>query len=275
MIGLAVAVLVASVLGSLHCVGMCGPLALWASGAGQKQPGMQVWAKLSAYHFGRLLTYLSAGVAGGLIGSLVTTGGSLLGLQSLAARLVGGGMIAFGIIRLAEIAMPGVMKNSKKESNKNSGFGHWISGWVASKRPLIQRLPKAARGVAAGALTTLLPCGWLYVFVLVAAGTGSVGPAMLVMLAFWVGTVPALTALVAGSFGVATRVRPLLPLLGCLLLLVTGFYTATGRAAADLRPLTMRAAELSDRPQATSESLATSETLLELTNEPLPCCVEK
>ena len=287
MIGLAVAVLVASVLGSLHCVGMCGPLALWASGAGQKQSGTQVWTKLTAYHFGRLLTYLTAGTAAGIIGSLVSAGGSLIGLQSLAARLVGGGMIAFGIIRLAEITMPGVMKKRATVADKGkpgasvspmagtgaSGIGGAVSGkisaWIAGRRPLIQKLPGLSRGVAAGALTTLLPCGWLYVFVLVAAGTGSVLPALMVMAAFWIGTLPALTALVVGSFGVAARVRPALPLLGCVLLLVTGFYTATGRAAADLRPLTMRAAELAAEREAPQSRLAN------LTNEPLPCCVEK
>lgn len=295
MIGLAIAVLISSVLGSLHCVGMCGPLALWASGvgagrgvvgngvAGVKPPRAQVWGRLTAYHLGRLITYMTAGLLAGLIGSLISTGGSFVGLQSLAARSVGGVMLALGMIRLAELAFPRVMKPHASGGRQGVGtqgvgtqgvgtgavsWSHWISAWVARRRPFIQRLPGLARGLAAGALTTLLPCGWLYVFVLVAAGTGGVVSAMMVMFAFWLGTLPALTALVAGSFGVAGRIKPLLPLLGCLLLLASGLYTATGRAAADLKPLTLRAAELSGGEQAGKDMLK------QLFGEPLPCCVE-
>lgn len=282
MIGLAIAVVVSSVLGSIHCVGMCGPLALWASGVskaggvagaakganGQGGARAQIWTRLTAYHLGRLSTYLVAGLMAGLIGSMISAGGSFVGLQSLAARSVGGVMLALGLIRLAELAFPKLMKPKSKTAGQ-AGWGNWISAWVAGRRPFIQRLPGLGRGYAAGALTTLLPCGWLYVFVLVAAGTGGVVSAMMVMLAFWLGTLPALTALVAGSFGVAGRIRPLLPLLGCLLLLASGFYTATGRAAADLKPLTMRAAALSNHESSNEEMLE------QLSDEPLPCCVEQ
>ena len=272
MMGLAAAVVISSVLGSLHCVGMCGPLALWASGAGQsngrgqQQATHQVWIKLGAYHFGRLITYSVAGALAGLVGSMVSAGGSLVGLQSLAARLVGGAMIAMGIVRLFELAMPSVMQRRSPAAEKS--FGNGIAGWVARRRPWIQRLPGVGRGVAAGALTTLLPCGWLYVFVLVAGGTGGVLSAMLVMFAFWIGTLPALTALVAGSIGLATKVRPALPVFGCVLLLLTGFYTATGRAAADLQPLTQRARELAN------QGLSSDDAMRRLVDDPLPCCVD-
>ena len=54
----------------------------------------------------------------------------------------------------------------------------------------VRRQSPTARGAATGLLTTLLPCGWLYVFVATAAGTGRVPDAMLVMLVFWLGTLP-------------------------------------------------------------------------------------
>ncbi len=275
MIGLLLAVMVASVLGSLHCIGMCGPLALWASGAGNRDG--RVGARLAAYHLGRLITYLTAGGIAGLAGAMLTAGGSLVGAQALASRVVGVAMIAMGLVRVADWLAPrwtGIQKGAIVATPQVP----WITQFVAARRPWIARLPGAMRGVAAGALTTLLPCGWLYLFVLVAAGTGGIVPAMLIMLAFWLGTLPALSALVAGAFSVAPRLRPLLPVLGAVVLLLTGLYTATGRASADLSPLSERAAEIALKSQQSSlqksEQGSALQTLHDLQNEPLPCCVE-
>jgi sulfite exporter TauE/SafE len=275
MIGLLLAVMVASVLGSLHCIGMCGPLALWASGAGNRDG--RVGTRLLAYHLGRLATYLTAGGIAGLAGAMLTAGGTLVGAQALASRAVGVAMIAMGLVRVADWLVPswtGVQKSAIVASPKVP----WITRFVAARRPWIARLPGAMRGVAAGALTTLLPCGWLYLFVLVAAGTGGIFPAMMIMVAFWMGTLPALSALVAGAFSVAPRLRPLLPVLGALVLLITGLYTATGRASADLSPLSERAAAIAMRSQQSSgqrtEPSSALQTLQGLQGEPLPCCVE-
>ncbi|MEL6106783.1 MAG: sulfite exporter TauE/SafE family protein [Planctomycetota bacterium] len=66
------AIVLASVLGSTHCVGMCGPLALWASGA-LDQSRQKVLANTSLYHLGRLFTYAMMGLLAGGIGELVTS----------------------------------------------------------------------------------------------------------------------------------------------------------------------------------------------------------
>jgi hypothetical protein len=272
VIGLLIAVLVASVLGSMHCVGMCGPLALWASGAGSERRG-SVWLRLSAYHLGRLLTYTVAGALAGSVGALVSAGGSMVGIQSAAARIVGGAMIALGIVRLAEWLLPGVMRG--RQSAGEGAAGGRIARWISQARPTISRFPVLARGFAAGSLTTLLPCGWLYLFVLVAAGTGHPLSAVAVMWAFWLGTVPALTALVAGAWRLAPQLGRAVPVLGAALLLATGFYTATGRAAADLAPLADRAAALRDGQQdgaAAGDAQSATRTLQALSDEPLPCC---
>lgn len=266
MIGLMGAVVLASLLGSMHCVGMCGPLALWASDASRRDG--RVWQRLSAYHLGRLLTYVTAGIIAGLTGAMLSAGGAIWGAQALAARVVGTAMIAIGIVRLLDWLLPSWTGIGKQQAVGGAGLGTWVTRFVAAQRPRIAKLPTTTRGVAAGALTTLLPCGWLYLFVLLAAGTGAVVPAVSVMVAFWLGTLPALTALVAGTFGMAKGLRPFLPMLGALLLLVTGLYTATGRAAADMRPLRAKAEQLAADPE---HSLV--EQLGTLQDEPLPCCV--
>ncbi|MEM9585797.1 MAG: sulfite exporter TauE/SafE family protein [Planctomycetota bacterium] len=300
------AVLVASVMGSLHCVGMCGPFALWASGAAANQSG--VVSKLTLYHLGRLITYTVAATLVGVIGMLLTSGGSLLGWQSLAARVAGAAMMVIAIVKLArwlrgkrwrghenvsaslqsnEIASPPV------SDRRSFRPGQWITQAVGSARPMLKKIPEPIRPLFAGSLTTLLPCGWLYVFLLVAAGTGSVATSIAVMASFWLGTIPALTTLALGALRLTPVLRPALPVIGAGLLFFTGLYTATGRASADLTQLNQPvasepvpeaaataatcphcvAAGLESTGAATAEPMSL-ESLKQITEQPLPCCAD-
>ena len=92
------AVVTASVLGSMHCVGMCGPLALWASGAGDGTSRLAL--NTSLYHFGRMLTYALVGLLAGLVGQLTDFGGEVLGVQLAAARIVGVIMVVMGVLQV-------------------------------------------------------------------------------------------------------------------------------------------------------------------------------
>jgi len=68
------------------------------------------------------------------------------------------------------------------------------------------------RGAATGLLTTLLPCGWLYVVVATAGGTARVIDAMLIMFVFWLGTLPMMVTIGLGAqrmFGAFQRRLPL------------------------------------------------------------------
>ena len=70
------------------------------------------------------------------------------------------------------------------------------------------------RALSTGLLTAFLPCGWLYLFALKAAGTGSPLQGALFMIAFWLGSVPALVLvgpacrLWPGCWGGACRWSP-------------------------------------------------------------------
>jgi sulfite exporter TauE/SafE len=246
------AVLVASLLGSLHCVGMCGPLALWATGGGMRHRAVV------AYHLGRLTTYWSAGLAAGVLGSAVSIGGELAGYQSLAAKVAGFLLVIVGVVRLASLHpmfRPAATAGSSSPSR--------LTALLHAAKPMIAGRGPAARAYLGGLLTTWLPCGWLYLFVLVAAGTGNIASALLVMTAFWLGTLPALTTLVFGARTLIPRFRTALPIAASVLLIVTGLYTATGRAAADLSSM-VAPQDLVDDPSPTS--------LVPLKDEPLPCC---
>lgn len=256
MFALGMAVVVASLLGSLHCVGMCGPLAIWATSEGTKP------VTLVSYHLGRLTTYLSAGLMAGLLGSALTIGGDFAGLQSLAAMIAGGILVLVGLIRMARMLpafrrpVVGVPIPIPKPSR--------IAGWLHHAKPLLASRGPLGRSYLAGLFTTWLPCGWLYLFVLIAAGTGSVISALAVMLAFWIGTLPALTGLVLGAGSLMKRSTTIMPIAASLLLIATGLYTATGRASADLTSIVS--------PMTSNVQDPTS--LISLQNEPLPCCQE-
>lgn len=231
MLTLAIAVLFASFLGSLHCVGMCGPFAIWATHGGAAR------TSITAYHFGRLTTYLSAGLVAGILGSMVQVGGEIAGYQSLAAKIAGGLLIFFGIAKLLTL-LPWFRGNPSEV--KPSA----VAGLLQRLKPIIGDRGPLARAYFAGLLTTWLPCGWLYLFVLIAAGTGQVAHAVVVMAAFWLGSLPALTALALGARQLIPRFQSSLPIIAGVLLIMTGLYTATGRAAADLSTMVAPKVEL-------------------------------
>src|SRR6056297_1565861 len=261
------AVATASLLGSMHCVGMCGPLAMWASGIGTSVSRTTIAASTSLYHLGRLTTYLLAGLFAGAVGNAVDLGGQLVGVQVAAARVVGVLMILIGAVKLWTLikgrstsALP--LKPSR------------ISGMLIRLRPYLFRLPPLQRGFATGLLTTLLPCGWLYLFALLAAATADPLMGMIVMAAFWVGTVPALTALVAGSQLLSRRFTTAIPIAAAMLLMLTGGYTALGRGFADLDSLAkLQAAVAIDQRDPDSDRLL--EQVERTTSQPLPCCVQE
>ena len=266
MIGFAIAIMAASLLGSLHCVGMCGPFALWATGQSRS------FYVITSYHLGRLSTYLSAGLISGVIGSTVTIGGEFAGLQSLAAKAAGVALVLVGIVQL--VRRTSLWKNALQRWRGNPSEDtviapSKIAGWLHAAKPLLTSQGPMGRAYLGGLLTTWLPCGWLYLFVLVAGGTGHVMSALIVMTAFWIGTLPALTGLIYGAGSLAMRFRRAIPTATSVLLILTGIYTATGRAAADLSSLRPDEASMQAAEQLDGRALdAIDET-------PLPCCCQE
>ncbi|MFK8111622.1 MAG: sulfite exporter TauE/SafE family protein [Rubripirellula sp.] len=253
------AIATASVLGSMHCVGMCGPLAIWASGAAENHPRRRVWNASALYHVGRLATYLLMGLIAGLLGQLVDLSGEAIGIQVAAARVAGVLMVAMGIYQLREF-LPFIRRGGELQPSQ-------IGGLLVKLRPYVFRLPLPARAFATGLLTTFLPCGWLYLFALVAAGTGSMVVGPVVMAAFWVGTVPALVGLVAGTRVLTKRFTVAIPAVASLLLVLTGCYTASGRGFASIRSLQDLQATAGLNVAVTSAADVTK-----LQDVPLPCC---
>lgn len=198
MTGLLGAILLASLVGSLHCAGMCGAFVTLACGFDRANKAQH--ARLQAcYHGGRLVGYTTLGLIAGTIGHAIDLGASAAGLGRVASLLAATTilLVAVGVVlrtlgvRLPHAPVPKPLK---------SAFGAGVKRFSAA-RP-------TARALAIGSLTALLPCGWLYAFALVAAGTGSPAWGAAVMAAFWVGTVPILASVGLGAATLNRRFGP-------------------------------------------------------------------
>ncbi|MDX2182825.1 MAG: sulfite exporter TauE/SafE family protein [Gemmatimonadaceae bacterium] len=210
MTALLVAIFVASLVGSAHCAAMCGSFACLANGRASG------W-----YHAGRLVSYLTLGVIAGAMGGLVNLGGAWVGVQRAATIVASLLIVVWGVVMLAEqrgvrVPLPSVATPAQR----------WLGGALHALRDR----PPALRGAALGLLTTLIPCGWLYAFVVSAAGTGRVVSAGAVMLAFWAGTVPALATLGLGATRLSAPLRARLPQLSAVALVTVGLLSLAWRA---------------------------------------------
>ena len=216
------AVLSASLLGSLHCVGMCGGfVALYST------PETGGWRSQSAYHLGRLISYATLGALAGFAGShLDLAGETLLGMQRVAAVAMGVLLIFMGVKALGLIPSPSqgapvVGIEDPKRPSLIARLRRRVSGLYRSKGP--------GPALAVVLLSTVLPCGWLWGFVAVAAATGSAWLGAVWMAAFWIGTVPAL-----GSLGFATKLmgsalRPYAPRLTAAVMIGFGVLALAGK----------------------------------------------
>ncbi len=153
-------VLVAALVGSPHCVGMCGSLACAASGGA---------SDMVAYHTGRIATYAALGALSGALGQSLP-GPPWVGSLVAAALLVGFAASLAGILPDWKPSIPGLGVAGARLARR--------SGWSA----------RAAFGVVNG----LLPCGLVYATLAVPVALADPWAGAAAMTLFGVGTVPAL-----------------------------------------------------------------------------------
>ncbi len=155
--------------GSLHCAGMCGPLALALPPTGRTTAGFALGRVV--YNLGRLVTYCLLGLLFGFIGQTLL----VAGLQRWVS--IGLGMLLLlGLLGSRKLALsaPVVRLLNRLKSA--------MSGWLQTRT-------LTALAVLGG-LTGLLPCGLVYVACAGAATTDHWHLGALYMLVFGLGTVP-------------------------------------------------------------------------------------
>ena len=198
-----------------HCVGMCGGIVIAYSSTKIKSDWtkqVQALAHL-LYSFGRISTYMILGALFGLVGGVVTFDNLTSGIFLL---LTGFMMVLVGLSLLGKIKFLTILEHT------------------CSKSPLYQNTFKALLGSQSlfsfyllGMLNGLLPCGFVYVFAITAASTGSAFWGAFVMLIFGLSTLPALFSLgfFVGVFK-QSNLRDLFIKLASILVIAFGIYIA-------------------------------------------------
>lgn len=195
--------------GSMHCAGMCGPIAL-ALPKGQGGMMSMIGGRL-AYNGGRILTYA-------LFGAVVGLGGSGISLAGYGRDL----SIIAGVLMIA-------MALAQMVLHRTVHTPQWFLRWTSPLRTrlggLMQRRSTSAL-FGIGLLNGALPCGMVTAALVGAVGTGSVFDAVLFMASFGLGTTPMMAAIALGAPMATARVRtafrsaaPVIALvMGCVIL---------------------------------------------------------
>ena len=200
------AALILGLAGSLHCVGMCGPLVLSLpiSPGGRRSHIVQ----LLMYHAGRSGAYAALGAGFGLLGKGLAMAGLQQGLS------IGAGIImlvmaifAWRVERLAALA---------------PGFNTFAT-FVSARMARLLKSESKGTWLGLGALNGLLPCGMVYAALAGAIGQADWGRGALFMLLFGLGTAPLLIGVGLARQRLSPEIRSRLRIVQPILLLLAGY----------------------------------------------------
>ncbi|WP_430927683.1 sulfite exporter TauE/SafE family protein [Polaribacter marinivivus] len=175
--------LIFGLLGSFHCIGMCGPIAFMLP-VDREKP-IKRFLQILSYHLGRIFTYAIIGILFGILGK----GFYLFGFQQQLSIIAGLTMILI-------VVFPKITKHN----------------WLSKKMSFVILKVKSALGkelqkkkndtfFVLGFLNGFLPCGLVYMAVLGALATPTITQASFYMILFGIGTIPLMTAFVyLGNF---------------------------------------------------------------------------
>jgi sulfite exporter TauE/SafE len=167
---------VLGLLGSFHCVGMCGPIAFMLPV--DHTNSYKKTIQIAIYHFGRLISYSIIGLIFGLVGK----GLYIFGLQQQLS-------IVIGVLMIVVILIP------YKTFNKYN-FSKPLFNLISKvKSALGEALKKKTSDtfLTIGFLNGFLPCGLVYMALFAAIATGNTYQGSLYMLFFGLGTIPLMT----------------------------------------------------------------------------------
>ena len=222
MTALALTVLAASLVGSLHCAGMCGGFVAFYTGAGGRRQGLGH----AAYNIGRLAAYATLGALAGTLGAALDLASAPAGIQRGAAVLAGALIALWGTRTLLETAGVRMARLEPPAA---------LRGAVARGVAAVAVEPPVTRALVIGLLTGLLPCGWLYAFIVTAAGTGDPLRGAGLMAVFWLGTLPVMAGLGVAVQALAGSLRRWVPAVCAVAMIVVGLLAVAGRARAPER----------------------------------------
>jgi sulfite exporter TauE/SafE len=197
-------------IGTGHCVGMCGPLVFALPGrTGRFLPHL-------FYHFGRVATYTVIGGVMGGIGQLMAGAAAESGLGAAAIIKVSLWLVASTLLLVLGINRLGVIREpdwlSKVSPERIPGFKGALHGAVGNRGGTAFFLM--------GAILGFLPCGLSYGAFAQALGSASAAQGFLTTLAFAFGTAPGLLLLGTGASALFSRYRRQSDIIAGILMIV-------------------------------------------------------
>lgn len=175
-------------LGSFHCIGMCGPIALALPV--HSFSGVQKYTGILLYNVGRAVTYSLLGFAFGFVGSQFR----LWGLQQVISIGAGVMILLFILSRFSFASkVPGMTR-----------LNLWVQQGLGK---LLTTAKNPASLFPVGLLNGLLPCGLVYVAIAAALATMSSLNAMLLMFSFGIGTIPVMAGLMMFGHLISINIR--------------------------------------------------------------------
>ncbi|WP_347173875.1 sulfite exporter TauE/SafE family protein [Polaribacter uvawellassae] len=185
-------------LGSFHCIGMCGPIAFMLPV--DRTNNAKRILQVSVYHLGRMFSYGVLGLLFGFLGK----GFYLFGFQQYLSIII-------GVLMILMVVLP------KKTINRFSITKPIYKILSGVKNRLGKELKKKKTDTffTIGFLNGFLPCGLVYMAIFASIATGSILEGSLYMVLFGLGTVPLMTAFVyLGNFTtglVRKRIQQFIP----------------------------------------------------------------
>lgn len=188
-------------LSSIHCVGMCGPIAMMLPIDRNNQAKKVV--QIMTYHFGRLFAYATIGLIFGLFGK----GLYVAGIQQELSIII-------GICIILVVAIP-----DKKFAKYN--FSQPVFKLISKLKTSLgkQFKNKSIQSLfTIGLLNGFLPCGMVYVALFGAIAMQSISLGVLYMLLFGLGTIPLMSIVVViNSFltiPIRNKIQKVIPYVG-------------------------------------------------------------
>jgi uncharacterized protein len=223
-------------LGSLHCLGMCGPLVM-AYSLNIKNSQTQIGRLKSssrnngvfhhlAFHFGRIITY---GILGALAAGLFTIVGLNFYLNIRGGLLLGGGtlIVLLGLVFLKVFPLPGFLT---RYSTPFQSLGDRLLPSLLERSGSISK-------IAIGAACGLLPCSLTSSLLIKAAITENWAEGAMTMVAFGLGTIPVLLTVGISASLLTLRIRIIGERLAALSIIAMGVFLMFKGAKLLLFPL--------------------------------------
>jgi hypothetical protein len=207
-----ISALIFGLLGSFHCVGMCGPIAFLLP-VDRHNPVKRV-LQIMSYHAGRLLTYGSIGLLFGFLGRRL----DLFGFQQYIS-------VAVGVLMVLAILVPSKVFG---RYNGSSFMYRWV-GKVKNALGAELKRKSMDSFFTIGFLNGFLPCGLVYMAVFASIAAGSAFEGGVYMVFFGLGTIPLMTtATYLGNFLNATFKQRILKVIPVFVVIVGVLFILRG-----------------------------------------------